>query len=247
MAQYEKDLTHRLLRDGAVFRLQADGLERTYQVEIGTVIWSLSSDLEHVLTHGERAGWLEVLGPRGPWIVERIIGMQEFPQRMDCDGKVTMLEACVRRACLSASGEVDTKLHQHVRDQTRVWCSDGADLQVPMTASASFPGLVFHAWDEAHSAQRLCANAMTDGDEVSITDQLLVTGKKPYSLAKFLSTSMVFRKTMTNAQLADSVAFVKMSGGRRSVSTVGRGRTRAKVAVGTSFSTLLPRRREEIT
>ena len=49
-----------------------------------------------------------------------------------------MLEACVRRACLSASGEVDTKLHQHVRDQTRVWCSDGADLQVPMTASGSF-------------------------------------------------------------------------------------------------------------
>ncbi len=96
MAQYEKDLTHRLLRDGAVFRLQADGLDRTYQVEIGTVIWSLSSDLEHVLTHGERAGWLEVLGPRGPWIVERIIGMQEFPQRMDCDGKVSMLEAAAK-------------------------------------------------------------------------------------------------------------------------------------------------------
>ncbi len=150
-----------------------------------------------------------MLGPRGPWIVERVIGMQEFPQRMDCDGKVTMLEACVRRACLSASGEVDTKLHQHVRDQTRVWCSDGADLQVPMAASASFPGLVFHAWDEAHSAQRLCANAMTDGDEISITDQLLVTGKKPYSLAKFLTTSMVFRKTVGDQQLVDQIASVK--------------------------------------
>jgi hypothetical protein len=96
MAQYEKDLTHRLLRDGAVFRLQADGLDRTYQVEIGTVIWSLSSDLEHVLTHGERARWLEVLGPRGPCIVERIIGMQGFPQRMDCDGNVSMLEAATK-------------------------------------------------------------------------------------------------------------------------------------------------------
>ena len=159
--------------------------------------------MEHVLAHGELAGWLEVLGPRGPWIVERVIGMQEFPQRMDCDGRVTMLEACVRRACLSASGEVDTKLHQHVRDQTRVWCSDGADLQVPLLASGSFPGLVFHAWDEAHSAQRLCANALTDGDEISITDQLLVTGKKPYSLAKFLTTSQVFRKTVGDQQLAD--------------------------------------------
>ena len=41
MAQYEKIQTYRLLREGAVFRLAADGLERTYQVEIGTVIWSL--------------------------------------------------------------------------------------------------------------------------------------------------------------------------------------------------------------
>ena len=188
-----------------------------------------------------------MLGPRGPWIVERIIGMQEFPQRMDCDGKVSMLEACVRRACLSANGEVDTRLHQHVREQTRVRCSDGADLQVPLAASAFFPGLVFHAWDEAHSAQRLCANSMVDGDEITTADKLLVTAKKPYSLAKFLSTSMVFRKAVGDAQLADEIAFVKMSGGRRSVSTVGRGRTRAKVAVGKQCSTLLPRRRQEIT
>ena len=50
---------------------------------------------------------------------------------------------------------------------------------------------------------------MTDGGEVSITDQLLVTGKKPYSLAKFLTTSMVFRKTVGDRQLVDPIAFVK--------------------------------------
>ena len=70
------------------------------------------------------------------------------------DDKVTMLEACVRRACLTDSGEVDTKLHQHVREQTRAWCSDGADLKVPFAASAFFPGLAFHAWDESHSSQK---------------------------------------------------------------------------------------------
>ena len=129
-----------------------------------------------------KGGWLEVLGPRGPWIVERIIGMQEFPIGMDCEGKVSMLEACGQRACLSSGGEVDTKLYQHVREQTRVWCSDGADLNVPLAASAFFPGLVFHAWDEAHSGVRVLANSMKDGDEITITDKLLVTGKKPYSL-----------------------------------------------------------------
>ena len=77
-----------------------------------------------------------------------------------------------------------------------------------MAASASLPGLVFHAWGEAHSAQRLCANAMTDGGEKSITGQLLVTGKKPYSLAKFLTTSMVFRRAVGDAQLVGQLVFV---------------------------------------
>ena len=212
MAQYEKVLTQRLLREGAVFRLKADGLARTYQVEIGTVLWSLPAFLKDLPAHGEQAGWLEVLGPRGPWIVERIIGMQEFPHGLGEDGKVSMLEACVRRACRTVGGEVDTMLLQHVRDQTRAWCSDGADLKVPLAASAFFPRLAFISWDEAHSAQRLGANAKRDDDEIEKTDKLLVTGKKPYSLAKFLSTSMVFRKTVGDAQLADEVAFVKNFG-----------------------------------
>ena len=40
-------------------------------------------------------------------------------------------------------------------------------------------------------------------------DQLLVTGKQPYSLAKFVSTSDVFRKRFGDAQVAGSVAFVQ--------------------------------------
>ena len=215
MAEFEKAVTNRVLREGTVFRLQADGLDRHYQVEIGAVLWSLPSFLKHLPSHGEPAGWLRQLGPRGPWIVERIIGMQEFPHDMGCDGKASMLEACVRRACLAIGGELDTKLHQHVREQTRAWCSDGADLQVPLAASASFPGLAFHAWDESHSSQRLLANAMTaveDDEEIVITDKLLVTGKKPYSLAKFLSTSIVFRKTVGDAQMEDDIAFVKNFG-----------------------------------
>ena len=212
MAQYESIQTYRLLQEGAVFRLAADGQERTYQVEIGTVLWSFPASLQQFCRHGQQQGWLQELGPRGPWSVERIIGMREFPQDMNCDGKVAMIEECVRRACQSPGGHIDVKLHQHVCAQTRAWCSDGADLGVPTAASASFPGLKFHAWDESHSAQKMCSNAMVDDDEIRITDQLLVTGKRPYSLAKFLSTSMVFRKKMSDTQLADEVSFVKMFG-----------------------------------
>ena len=77
-------------------RLAADGLDRTYQVEIGTVLWSIPKALDFLPAYGLKAGWLEQLGPRGPWIAERVIGMREFPRAMDCDGKATMLEDCVR-------------------------------------------------------------------------------------------------------------------------------------------------------
>lgn len=89
--------------------------------------------------------------------------MRESPQGTACDGKVAMLEECARRACQSASGEIEAKLHQHVREQTRTWCSDGADLSAPMVASSFFPGLKFFAWDESHSAQRLVADSMKYG------------------------------------------------------------------------------------
>ena len=58
----------------------------------------------------------------------------------------------------------------------------------------------------------MCANSMADGDEITVTDKLLVTGKEPYSLAPDLSTSMVFRKQVGDAQLADEVSFVQNFG-----------------------------------
>ena len=155
---------------------------------------------------------MEELGPEGPWIVERLIGMREFPQAMDCDGKASMLESCVRRACQTAGGELDLAYHKHVRQETRAWCSDGADLSVPLAATATFPHLRFYAWDESHSAQKLLSNSMKDDSEITIADSLLVTGKKPPSLAKFLTTSTVFRTTVGVQQLEDESAFVKNFG-----------------------------------
>ena len=66
MAQYEKLVTQRILKEGVVFRLAADGLDRTYQVEIGTVLWSIPKTLGFLPSYGLKAGWLEELGPKGP-------------------------------------------------------------------------------------------------------------------------------------------------------------------------------------
>ena len=237
MALHEKLVTQKIMKDGVVFRLSADGLDRTYQVELGTVLWSLPKALDFLPSYGKQAGWLEQLGPKGPWIVERLIGMREFPQAMDCDGKATMLEDCVRRACQAPGGEVDVDLHKHVREETRAWCSDGADLNVPLAATATFPRLSFHAWDESHSAQALLKKSMVEDAEITTTDSLLVTRKKPPSLAKFLSTSTAFRNTVgLQQQGARHRVRQKTSVGIPSVSTVGRGPAHGKVNVGTLSS-----------
>ena len=165
-----------------------------------------------VLKRNENAG-VEELGPNGPWLIERIAGMREFPNDMDVDAKVSMLEEAIRRLCTGSNEEVDNNLFQHVKEQTRVWTSDGADMKVPNVAKREFPRLEFHAWDESHSAQRLGANAMKDFDEITITDKLLVTGKKPPSLAKFITTSSVVRQKLHDASQRDeAVAFVSNFG-----------------------------------
>ena len=214
MVSYERFITKTLLESGSVFRLQADGRKRVYQVEIGAVLWKFPVALEPVRGDLVKSGCISCLGARGPWVMERLIGMHEFPSEMNLDGKASMVEAAVRDATLGSEGEVDTKLHQHILRGTRVWTSDGADLDVgPALASkAGFSGLVCQAWDESHSAGRLLPNALKHDKEVVEVDRLLVTGKQPYSLAKFVSTSEVFRKKVGDAQVTEGVAFVQNFG-----------------------------------
>ena len=139
--------------------------------------------------------------------------MHEFPSEMHLDGKASMVERAVRSATLGTDGEVDTGLHQQILRGTRVWTSDGADLDVGHAlAKGGFSGLVCHAWDESHSAGRLLASALKYDKEVIEVDHLLVTGRQPYSLAKFVSTSDVFRKKFGDALVAASAAFVQNFG-----------------------------------
>ena len=212
IAEYERLVTQSFLKAGTAHRLQADGLDRTYQVEIGTVLWRFPASLRYFQDHCGRFPWLTSLGDKGPWLVERVIGMHEFPDDMGTDAKVSMLESCVRRAAVSVSADLNVDLHSHIRQNVRVWTSDGADRDVGLAATGPFPNLAFHAWDESHSAGRLLQNALKDDPEIGAVDKLLVTGKKPYSLAKFLSTSGVFRKKFGDAQQAEGVAFLRNFG-----------------------------------
>ena len=198
-------------------------------------MWKFPAALEPVRADLAKSGCISCLGARGPWVAERLIGMHEFPSEMHLEGKVSMVEDAVRSATLGTEGEVDTELHQHILRGTRVWTSDGADLDVghALAKDGCFSGLVCHAWDESHSAGRLLASALKHDKEVVEVDHLLVTGKEPYSLAKFVSTSDVFRKKFGDAQVAESVAFVKKtSDGHPSASRAGPGPMPASPAAG---------------
>ena len=48
MVSYERFITKTLLERGSVFRLQADGRKRVYQVEIGAVLWTFPAALKPV-------------------------------------------------------------------------------------------------------------------------------------------------------------------------------------------------------
>ena len=139
-----------------------------YKVEIGAVLWKFPAALEPVRADLEKNCQISCLGARGPCVAERLIGMQEFPSDMKLDGKASMVEAAVRNATLGSEGEVDTKLHQRILRGTRVWTSDGADLDVgPALASkAGFSGMVCQAWDESHCAGRLLPNALKHDKEI---------------------------------------------------------------------------------
>ena len=66
MVSYERFITKTLLERGSVFRLQADGRKRVYQVEIGAVLWKFPVALEPVHGDLEKSGCISCLGARGP-------------------------------------------------------------------------------------------------------------------------------------------------------------------------------------
>ena len=66
MGSYERFITKTLLEGGSVFRLEADGRTRVYQVEIGAVLWKFPAALEPVRADLAKSGCISCLGARGP-------------------------------------------------------------------------------------------------------------------------------------------------------------------------------------
>ena len=144
MAAVERELTHQLLQTSDVFSLQADGLERVYQVELGMVLWRLPPACSWLHQLGTKsAPWLEKLGERGPWLAHRLLSAREMPAEMDTGCKSDAVSEGVLRACSPVGGSLNEKLHQHVCARVLSWSSDGGERAVGDTATRHFPNMVF--------------------------------------------------------------------------------------------------------
>ena len=222
LAAVERALTHELAMASGAFRLQADGQGRTYQVELGMLLWRLPRWGSWLFQNQMACPWLIQLGDRGPWLVDRVICGREMPANLDTAAKVDMVSQSVLRVCTGLKGDVNVDLHRHVTSRILSWASDGADLPVGHACTTHFKNMVFREWEESHSSAKLLEHAIKNHEEARVVDGLLVSGaasapnlphaKKPPSLAKFLTTSMVFRKRCSEAQRIAGVALCENFG-----------------------------------
>jgi hypothetical protein len=198
------------------FRLAADGLSRTYQIEMTALPWTWPKELkwlvqQETLVKGQqqRYPWLDVLVPNGPYLVDRLISARELPDDMDTEGKASHIREALRRTALGADGVLDVDLHSKLCGRTLMWASDGADRQVGMAVTVFCPNMVFREWDECHSAVKSLPRSVEAVAEANTLDTLLVSGRDPPSLAKFISTSDVFCKRFGHAVQQESVTYCK--------------------------------------
>ena len=205
MAGVEGDVTHAFLQAADALALAADGLGRTYQVTTTIVVWKFPN-LPWLLQPGLKFPWLQTLGERGPWLVQRLIGARELPAELDTDGKAAEVRECVRRAVFHIPKENEVDMFGAVCNRVLSWASDGADRSVGELAVRDFKNMAFREWEESHSGVKLLPHALAADEEVSLVERLLL------AVAKFLSTSDVFRRRFGDSLLKSTVAWVQNFG-----------------------------------
>ena len=79
-------------------------------------------------------------------------------------------------------------------------------------ATARLKKCVFRCEDSCHNALTVLKHALKNHEELLETDKLLVSGKKPYSLSKLMSTSSHYASVFQKEQAADAVQVLKHLG-----------------------------------
>ena len=200
MAERERNVTSKLLLNASVVGLLQDARDTKVPVLLKLVLWSWPRGLQKDAVLGVESMGHSGAGP--PWVALRVAAVGHANDKgQSLINSVAAL--CPNDAAFSAC-----------KQRVRFMCTDGAfdQLRVADSARACFENLRFHTEDESHGALTIMRHAMEADQEISMTDSLFVSGKAPYSLAKFLGTSSHFAALFQQEQVADGLAVLKSFG-----------------------------------
>ena len=134
--------------------------------------------------------------------------MPELAIEHDADAKCNITKG----ALLAQLGEV---AFEHLEKICLFFSTVNATDEVKvgeLLQTTHLPRMVVHARDTSHSLALVLKKALVGDAEIALVDELLVTGKDPPSLAKFISTSDRFAETIKQKQRDDAVAVLSHLG-----------------------------------
>ena len=232
MAEREQDITDKFAGASTSSGIAVDGRESVWAVLLHLVVWRWPRGVPRApLPKGVTA----LNGDRGPWLVDRIAGAPQLGADHTAAAKTRSTLTAVRSATRTEQSQ------KNLRQTMRFFAGDGAgDAQlVGKSLPRHFPGLRFRMWDTSHANVLVLKNSLGGDPELDMVDQLLVSGKEPPSLSKFLSTSGRFRETFKQEEADDLVAILAHFGWapQRFTSKV-RPYTRTALRLRQAFATI---------
>lgn len=243
MAEHELAITGRLLFASAMAGVAADAREQVLAVRLQMVLWSWPRGVpKDPLPSG-----VIPLGRQGPWLASRLAGTPQLGSDHGASAKARLIQLAVSKNCLLTGSS------EHASKVMRFYASDGArDAVKAGNLLAEFPNLCFKMVDTSHANILALKRAFSGDDEVEAVDRLLVSGKSPPSLAKFLSTSARFRELFKEECQADCVTGLKHFGwAPQRFTSKSRPYSRLAIRLRQAFSTVAaesegsdPQRRE---
>ena len=184
MAMQELAVTQKLFEAASVAAVIQDARDDKVPVLLKLVLWNWPRGLPR--HEGKLPAGVTAFGPKGgaPWVGVRVATVGTAAEKSEG------LSIAVAKASLDeAKADINKR-------KVRFVVTDGAfdALSYADAAVAELPNCRFHSEDESHGAMTILKHAMKGDEEIAATDALFVSGKNPYSLAKFMGTSSHFAR-----------------------------------------------------
>lgn len=185
MAQEERHVTSKLLRAASAAAFKQDGRGQHVMNTLHLVLWSWPRGLNRTQSGVECFGQEDA----GPWLVSRVAALSSLKSDHSAAAKCAAAEEAIASNCPSSDA------FAHAQQVLRHYISDNANdaVQTGQLLQRKFGQLQFMAQGAMHSAALVLKTTLASDPEIELVEQLLVSRKKPPSLARLLTQSERFR------------------------------------------------------